>query len=110
MEFLDKKNINNFEKIINIINSDENFEHIGDIVFLLDKHDKKRENDSLELKQAVYTIIKTITQNNNFKAIRFLNDKKKLTYENINDSLSYLDENWDSSDIREYLLFFQKKL
>lgn len=109
MVFLEQENINNLDKIIKIIEVDTNFEHIGDIISLLNRYDKKRDLTSLELKKAVYTIIEALIESNNFKAIRFLNNNKKIIYTNLNDVLAYLDEYWDSSDIREYLLFFKRK-
>ena len=109
MVLLEQENINNLDKIIKIIEVDTNFEHIGDIISLLNRYDKKRDLTSLELKKAVYTIIEALIESNNFKAIRFLNNNKKIIYTNLNDVLAYLDEYWDSSDVREYLLFFKRK-
>lgn len=108
MCFLKKTNINDFDKIIQIINKDKNFEHIGDIIFLLAKYDKKRDLNSLELKKAVYTIIEELVKNNEFKVFKYLNGNKKIVFKKIDDMFIYLDQNWESTDIREYLLFFNK--
>lgn len=108
MDFINKKDINNFDIIINAIINDINFEHIGDIIYLLDKYDKKRDLESLELKNAVYLVIKTIVEDYNFIAVRFINVKKKVYFKTIEEIFVFLNENWYISDIREYLIFFIK--
>lgn len=106
MDLLNKNEINNIDKIINVINTDKNFEHIGDIIALLDKYDKKRKLNSLELKKAVFTIIKLIIEDLNFVAVKSY--KNRIDFYNLDDIFEYLEQNWFTSDIREYLLFFRK--
>lgn len=106
MDLLEKEKIDNLDIILKIIDIDTNFEHIGDIISLLNKYDKKRELDSLELKKAIYTIIKIMIEELNFKPIKNL--KTMIVLSNLNDVFEYLEQNWFESDAREYLLFFIK--
>lgn len=105
---LDKIRINNLNKIIKMIVADINFEHIGDIIFMLDKYDKKRNLNDDELKIAVYTIIKVLIEDYHFKAMKNYDTKKNEHLVSIDDVFLYLEKNWNISDIREYLLFFIK--
>ena len=64
--FLEKEKINNFDDIIEVIKTSGitpgtiAVEHIGDVIFFLNKRDKKRDMDDPELKRAAFTIIKTL--------------------------------------------------
>jgi hypothetical protein len=61
-QFLEKEKINNFKHIIEIIDTcgitpgTIAVEHIGDILFFLDKYDKKRNMNDTELKHAAFAI------------------------------------------------------
>jgi hypothetical protein len=87
-----------FDKAASGINNTNNYNNF--------KYDKKRELDSLELKKAIYTIIKIMIEELNFKPIKNL--KTMIVLSNLNDVFEYLEQNWFESDAREYLLFFIK--
>ncbi|RZK39319.1 MAG: hypothetical protein EOO90_19260 [Pedobacter sp.] len=120
--FLDKKDINSFSEIIEIIQTcgitpgTIAIEHIGDILFFLNQRDKKRNMDDPELKKAAFTIIKTLLD---LEIVDLL--WRDSWVENVRNNppntqkeiFEFLDYYWDkkhSSGLdRNYLLFFKKK-
>ena len=118
INLLSKKQINNFELIMNLISIDPNFENISDIIFLLDWHDKFRESEDPELKSAIFTIVKEIIDIGIAKPIFGYSPTAPMPDpipESAADVLDYLDRYWakpgdQDNDIgRAYLIFFAKK-
>lgn len=115
---LKKEEIQNFELIIELITKDSNFENIGDIIFLLDRHDKFRENDDPELKRAVFSIVNEVLEREiacpifGYSPIAPMPNPIPTTSIQV---LEYLNKYWDMNsgnhrDIgRAHLIFFSKK-
>lgn len=118
IKFLKKEEINNFDLIIDLIKIDPNFENIGDIIYLLDRHDKFRENDDPNLKYAVYTVVNEILENDIKIPIYGYSPIAPIPNPIPQDTmaiLQYIDKYWSSnwnsmSDIGiGYLLFFSER-
>jgi hypothetical protein len=120
--FLEKEKINNFDDIIEVIKTSGitpgtiAIEHIGDVIFFLNKRDKKRDMDDPELKRATFTVIKTLLdleiaeplwRDSWVESVR--TDPPKTQQE----LFAFLDKYWyekHSSGLdRNYLVFFKRK-
>ena len=121
-QFLEKEKINNFEHIIEIIDTcgitpgTIAVEHIGDILFFLDKYDKKRNMDDIELKHAAFTLIKELLASNIAELVwefTWVVNIRKNPPQTQTGMFEFLDQYWNKKDFsgldRNYLLFFKRK-
>ena len=120
--FLDESEINNFEWIVDIIlNGDKingrlAIEHVGDILFFLNKHDRQRDMRDPELKRAALTIVKALLDS---EAVEldwehgWASSKYKSPPTTNSEIFDILDKYWYEDDgfglDRNYLLFFKKR-
>ena len=120
--FLKKEKINNFDMIMDIIfNAGLSkdvlaVEHIGDIIFFLDKRDKVRDQNDPELKKAVFTVIKAMIDSGQVELrwqYTWVKSARDSPPKNDKEIFDFLDEYWDKDDglglDKNYLLFFRKK-
>ncbi|WP_299398386.1 hypothetical protein [uncultured Gelidibacter sp.] len=116
---MEKKENKNIEKILSILSNNKQtygllgIEHLGDLVNLLEKHDKKRDLDDDDLRKTLLLLSKSIMKRNIAK-ISF-----NLTYNYIYPPPSdasefdkieiYINKNWDKMDKvdRYYLISFE---
>ena len=120
--FLDESEINNFEGIVDIIlNGDKingrlAIEHVGDIIFFINKRDKQRDMRDPELKRATLTIVKALLDS---EAVEldwehgWASSKYESPPTTDNEIYDILDKYWYKDDgfglDRNYLLFFKKR-
>ena len=121
-QFLEKEKINNFDHIVEIIDTcgitpgTIAVEHIGDILFFLNQHDKKRNMDDPELKHAAFTLIKELLDSNIaelvWKYTWVVHVRENPPQAQI-EMFEFLDKYWNETDFggldRNYLLFFKRK-
>ncbi|TCC99926.1 hypothetical protein [Pedobacter psychroterrae] len=120
--FLDKSKINNYEWIVDfILNGDKvnnrlAIEHIGDILFYLNKNDKERDMQDPELKRAAFTVIQALLDTNAVEldwehgwAMSKYNSPPRTDEEifEILDKFWYKDDGFGLD--KNYLLFFKRK-
>ncbi len=116
INLLNKSAINNFDKIVDAILREPLNEHLGDVMYLLDRFDKKRDPEDPELKQAVLTVVNEILVKGiappifGYSPTGPMPDPIPNTTEEV---LEYLDRYWGEpndhphNDIgRAYLIFF----
>lgn len=120
--FLEKSKINNFERILDIIlNSDKihgriAIEHIGDILFFINKHDKERDMQDPELKKAAFTVIKALLATKSVELdweFGWASSKYRSPPKTADEIFDILDKYWYKNDgsglDKNYLLFFKRK-
>jgi hypothetical protein len=119
--FLKKEEINNFDMIMDIIfNAGLSkdvlaVEHIGDIIFFLDKRDKVRDQNDPELKKAVFTVIKAMIDSGQVELrwqYTWVKSARDSPPKNDKEIFDFLDEYLNKDDglglDKNYLLFFRK--
>ena len=120
--FLDRKEINNFDHILDIIlnaNKEKGFlaiENIGDILFFINKNDKERDMQDPELKKAAFTVIKALLDSKLVDIVwewSWASSKYDTPPKTDDEIFDILDKYWYKDDgcglDKNYLLFFKKK-
>ncbi|RPD90071.1 hypothetical protein EGM88_15750 [Aureibaculum marinum] len=107
------ENIKNYDKILSIAINNDYCEHIEDIIALLEKYDKKRERQSVELKMCVFTVIRDVLKDPKIKPwyeCSFVEEIKINPPKNEKGIFDYLNKYWYKFDEigRAYLLFFKR--
>lgn len=118
IQILKMKSYKSLEKIIDLISSDPNFEHIGHIIHYLDRFDKKRIPEDPELKNSVFAVVKEILEREIATPLFGYSPIGPMPVplpKTIDEILDYLEKYWGKPDDldndigRAYLIFFQKR-